>query len=216
MSQTHWQRVRNLVAIICFIIFLILLAGVVTDASWLHQLDQFGTHIVRHPVTEERTWFFRNITRLGNVKFTMIVMVVFSLGLWWRKKYQGAVFFFVNVGVFALAVNTILKSLVERPRPIITHLVAAGGFSFPSGHSMNVTLMYGSLIILCNLYVDRLHLRAAFNTLLTLLIITICLSRVYLGVHFPSDVLAGSALAWSELLMSRYLFFKTTSIHAKR
>lgn len=143
-------------------------------------------------------------------------MVIFSLGLWWRKKYQGAAFFFVNVGVFALAVNTILKSLVERPRPIITHLVAAGGFSFPSGHSMNVTLMYGSLIILCNLYVDRLHLRAAFNTLLTLLIITICLSRVYLGVHFPSDVLAGSALAWSELLVSRYLFFKTTSIHAKR
>ncbi|HAT54095.1 MAG TPA: phosphatidic acid phosphatase [Lactobacillus sp.] len=186
---------------------MILLLGQLTDATWYQQLDQFGTHVVRHPVTTERTWFFRNITRLGNVKFTMVVMIVFSLGLWWQKKYRGALFFFINVGFFALVVNTVLKRLIARPRPVITHLVAAGGFSFPSGHAMNVTLMFGSLIILCNLYVDRLHLRAAFDTLLTLLIITICLSRIYLGVHFPTDILAGSSLAWFELLVSRRLFF---------
>ncbi|GAB6091819.1 hypothetical protein JCM31185_00740 [Furfurilactobacillus curtus] len=198
------------------LLFFILLTGVLLRAPLLLTFDQTLTHLIRQPVTPERTWFFRNITRLGNVKFTLVVMIIFSLGLWWRQKLQGALFFAINVGVLALVVNTLIKHLVARPRPLILHLVAAGGFSFPSGHAMNVTLMYGSLIILCNLYVDRFALRAVFNALLTLLIITICLSRVYLGVHFPSDVVAGASLALAELLISRYLFFGPRSVSAIR
>lgn len=212
----RWQRFRWLIVGLGSLIFFILLTGLLLHVPLLHTFDQGLTHLIRQPVTPERTWFFRNITRLGNVKFTLVVMIVFSLGLWWRQKMQGALFFAINVGVLALVVNTLIKHLVARPRPLILHLVTAGGFSFPSGHAMNVTLMYGSLIILCNLYVDRFALRAVFNALLTLLIITICLSRVYLGVHFPSDVVAGASLALAELLISRYLFFGPHSISATR
>lgn len=214
-SSKQWQQIRWVAAGIGLLTFLTLLLGQLTDAQWLHQTDQALTHLVRHPVTPERTWFFRNITRLGNVKFTMLVMIIFTLGLWWRKKRFGAGFFLINVGIFALVVNTLIKHWIERPRPTILHLVYAGGFSFPSGHSMNVVLMYGSLMILCNLYVDRFALRLVFNALLLLLIVTIIVSRVYLGVHFPSDVLAGAGLATFELMLSRFLFFRTQSVSAK-
>ncbi|MGV0167045.1 phosphatase PAP2 family protein [Furfurilactobacillus sp. WILCCON 0119] len=191
-----------------------LLSGVLTDAHWLAEFDHQLTHLIRQPVTPERTWFFQSVTRLGNPHITLFVMLVFFAGLWWRKKRLGGAFFLVNVGVGALIINQIAKQLVERPRPTLFHLVSASGYSFPSGHAMNVTLMYGSLILLCNLYVDRLALRLVFDTLLILAIIGVCLSRIYLGVHYPSDVAAGVGLALCELFCVRYAFFKTTTVPA--
>jgi membrane-associated phospholipid phosphatase len=102
------------------------------------------------------------------------------------------------VGAFAL--NQLLKNLVQRPRPD-DMLVDASGYSFPSGHSMVAMAFFGLLIWMIWHYDrDRIERRVACP-LLCILILGIGFSRVYLGVHYASDVIAGfcASLAWLVL-----------------
>ncbi len=189
-------------------IFLCLMLGVLYDLPYLHWIDQLGLHQIREPLTAERSWFFRNVTRAGNTRWTAVVMaatITISLIV---KKYDIAVFMFVNVAIFALGGMVVLKHTFNRPRPDILHLVSASGTSFPSGHALNSILLYGSLIVLTHYYVHNIYLRYAFTTLLATLIIATPMSRVYLGVHYLSDVLAGMSLGTCFLFMSKEFIFK--------
>ena len=96
---------------------------------------------------------------------------------------------------------------VFGPRPAIEHLVYAGGYSFPSGHAMGSMLIFGSLLIICY---QRLHsklLQFVTSMIFIILILVIGLSRIYLGVHYPSDILAGFVLGFG-ILQFIYPFYK--------
>ncbi|MCC9726261.1 phosphatase PAP2 family protein, partial [Streptococcus agalactiae] len=91
-------------------------------------------------------------------------------------------------------------------RPTLTHLVFAGGYSFPSGHSMGTFMIFGSIIILLQYYMPKSIWNLLCQGTLGLLIFLIGLSRIYLGVHFPTDVLAGFILAYGILNLTAYIF----------
>ena len=91
--------------------------------------------------------------------------------------------------------NRILKHLVQRPRPEeALHLILQGGYSFPSGHSASSFAFYAMLIYLINVYVENKRTAAILTAMLSVIIFLIGTSRIYLGVHYPTDVLGG----WSE------------------
>lgn len=206
--QRQINRWQISLAFFSLAIFLILLMGVVWHLPYIHQLDQWGLQNIREPVTPERTWFFKNITRAGNPIWTGFIALWACFFALIFKKYDIALFVMLNVGIFGLGVMKIFKHFVNRPRPNILHLVDEGGSSFPSGHSMNAMLLYGSLIVLVYYYVKNDPIKYAFMTLLTCLIVTIPMSRVYLGVHYLSDVLAGLALAGFLLIISKEFIFR--------
>ncbi|HBS58636.1 MAG: phosphatase PAP2 family protein [Bacillota bacterium] len=91
-----------------------------------------------------------------------------------------------------------LKYIFKRERPPLERLVDATGFSFPSGHSMVSFAFYGLLFYLAHINLPRTWLRAALLLLIGAFIILVGISRIYLGVHYPSDVVAGFAAggAW--------------------
>ncbi|ATF41812.1 phosphatase PAP2 family protein [Weissella paramesenteroides] len=197
------------VAFTGLIIFIVLAIGYVNDFGYIHWLDQFGFRYLREPLTPERSWFFRNITRAGNTKWTALVMVVTTIIALLIRKVDVAVFMMVNVGVFGLGVMSLFKHIFHRPRPAIYHVIEQSGYSFPSGHALNAILLYGSLIVLVHYYLkSEDNLRYAFMTLLSGLVIAIPVSRVYLGVHYFSDVLAGFGLGTFLLIMSKEVIFK--------
>ncbi|MCC9746533.1 phosphatase PAP2 family protein, partial [Streptococcus agalactiae] len=99
-----------------------------------------------------------------------------------------------------------LKLIFQRVRPTLTHLVFAGGYSFPSGHSMGTFMIFGSIIILLQYYMPKSIWKLLCQGTLGLLIFLIGLSRIYLGVHFPTDVLAGFILAYGILNLTAYIF----------
>ena len=94
-----------------------------------------------------------------------------------------------------------LKHIVQRPRPTEHRIIDESGYSFPSGHSMVSAAFYWFLIYLIYKNIKNKYLKCSLITVLSLLIIMIGTSRIYLGVHYTSDVLAGFLVAISYLII---------------
>lgn len=137
------------------------------------------------------TSYFKFVTNVGDIYGYLTVLVIFliiSLLVYKRWKY---VLQATLVLALATVSNMILKRFVDRARPGIEHLVSVETLSYPSGHAMSAMAFYGFLIFL--LYKFRINRMIKFLlvVVLTLLILSIGISRVYLGVHFPSDIAGG-------------------------
>ena len=141
------------------------------------------------------------ITALGGYP-VLVVLVASVLGfLLVVGRYGPALFVFLSI-VSGTALSQLLKMLYDRPRPdIVDHLVQTHTASFPSGHATMSALVYLTLATLIVRLVDSLAARVYVICVAVLLTIMVGFSRVYLGVHWPSDVAAGWALgaAWASL-----------------
>ena len=100
-----------------------------------------------------------------------------------------------------ILLNTLIKILVERSRPEVLHLVTEHGFSFPSGHSITSLFFYGLAIWLVWQYVDNKTAKRVLTVLLAIPTLLIGPTRIYLGVHFPTDVLAAWCLAFIAIII---------------
>lgn len=97
--------------------------------------------------------------------------------------------------------NIVLKNIVERPRPIGYRLIDETGYSFPSGHSMISTAFYGLIIYFIWKNVKNKTIRNVSCILLVILIVLIGISRIYLGVHYASDVIGGFSISIAYLII---------------
>ncbi|BAY18862.1 phosphoesterase [Nostoc sp. HK-01] len=129
------------------------------------------------------------ITNLGNPSVVVLVVVVSLAILWWRRYFQEAKIFAIAC-LGALILNTGLKLLFTKPRPQLwPQLISETSFSFPSGHALGSLVLYGFLGYLLATHYPRF---AQFIYSVTVMAIAaIGISRLYLGVHWPTDVIAG-------------------------
>jgi undecaprenyl-diphosphatase len=141
----------------------------------------------------------------------VLVLVTLAVAgfLFLDRKYAGMAFVLVAVAG-GLILSSILKSSFDRPRPdIVPHLSDVYTSSFPSGHSMMSAIVYLTLGTLLSQMVENRRLKFYFFTVALLLTGLVGFSRVYMGVHFPTDVLAGwtAGLVWAVvcLLIARML-----------
>lgn len=138
------------------------------------------------------------ITSLGNGVVLVMLVAVTSVFLW-QTRHRWSVYILL-FGVFGgKLLNTILKESFNRPRPsIIEHVDQVSSMSFPSGHAMSSIIAYGSVAYLVSRLEPTPGLRRLTWTVATLLVLGIGISRMYLGVHYPSDIIAGflAGLAW--------------------
>ena len=106
----------------------------------------------------------------------------------------------VNLAIVT-GLNQLLKRILQRPRPTEFRIVEETGYSFPSGHSMVSMAFYGYLIYLIYKYVKNKYIKWSLICLLSFLVILIGTSRIYLGVHYTSDVLGGFLISISYLVI---------------
>jgi len=133
----------------------------------------------------------RDVTALGGVVVLTLVTTTTAGFLALDGKRRMAKFLCVSI-VTGMLASTILKDLFNRPRPdIVPHAVYATAASFPSGHSMLSAITYLTLGALLARSHQRRALKVYFLLLAVLLTLLVGASRVYLGVHWPTDVLAG-------------------------
>ena len=137
------------------------------------------------------------ITNFGGAIFLIIATIILFI-LIKNKKIGSSI---ISNLVIVTILNKLLKNILQRPRPNEYRIVEETGYSFPSGHSMASMAFYGYLIYLIYKYVKNKYLKWTLIVLLGILICTIGISRIYLGVHYTSDVLGGFLISISYLVI---------------
>ena len=138
------------------------------------------------------------VTYLGNWQTVVTVGAVLLVLPRTRRRYGLP---FVGFSAASTVLYRIMKAVFARPRPeLAVRLIEESGWSFPSGHSMNCIVCYGILIYLLRRHCQDRRLANALTILLSLLILSIGCSRVYVGVHYPTDILGGWSLGLAFLL----------------
>ena len=154
--------------------------------------------------TPPLTTFFLIVTALGSIEAMVLLGVIVAAILAWGRRWV-----FLGSWLAAVAgsavLNQLLKGLFERPRPYFEHpLLIEPSYSFPSGHAMESFVVYGMLAYFAVLALRSWKARVAVVCGATLLVMLIGFSRIYLGVHYFSDVLAGYAAGgvWLSALIT--------------
>lgn len=154
--------------------------------------------------TEASTDALLQITRLGASGVLLVIMAVFG-GALVRRRGWGPLAYLGMVGLGAVALNNGLKLLVGRARPDIDRLAGAAGSSFPSGHTAAAAACWAAIALVVASRSSR-GVRSVAATLAVFVAIAVATSRVLLGVHWLTDVLAGLAVGWSWFFVCTLLF----------
>ena len=184
----------------------VLLARVVMG-GWTQRIDEtvlrwFAEH--RTPWLDE---VMLEITILGSGPVLTVVVLVASVFLW-LTRHRWSVYILLSGIIGGQIANSMLKNYFDRPRPAtVTHIDQVGPLSFPSGHAMTSMIVYGSIAFLVSRLEPGRRLRYGTLIVASLLILLIGTSRMYLGVHYPSDVIGGyiAGLAWIGFVVSLYV-----------
>ena len=150
------------------------------------------------------TGIMTEITPLGTGAVVLMVVGVTAAFLWHTEHKHSARLLLASTAG-SILLNNVLKLWFDRPRPTVfaweTH---AASSSFPSGHAMSATVVYGTVAYLLARLQKHVWARTLTLTAAVVMIALICATRLYLGVHYPSDVLGGIVvgLAWSGFCMA--------------
>ena len=188
------KNLRGIVVCACVLVFLMILEDVYDVESM--RLDRAAYWlIVEHLRTPWLTPVMESFSALATpVSLVVLLLAVAAFAPGKRPGMCCA----VNL-VLVVVINQVLKFIIQRPRPDGFRLATASGFSFPSGHSMVAMAFFGLLAWLVWKYEADRRLRRLYATGFALVIVMIGVSRIYLGVHYASDVLGGFCLSMAWL-----------------
>lgn len=170
-------------------------------ADKIHALDNCIYGIVSKCINPTMTMIVKQITKLANPTTLVILVLIVCYILGIKQRDRNAVIAFVlNVGIITI-LNFTLKNIFVRIRPEDINIITETGYSFPSGHSALSMSLYGYIIYLINTRCNSKALKISSTVCLSLVILLVGISRIYLGVHFASDVIAAFMLSLSYLIV---------------
>ncbi|PKV63252.1 phosphatase PAP2 family protein [Pontibacter ramchanderi] len=154
--------------------------------------------------SEEMTRLMRFFSFFASADYLLVAPALIVLVMTWFQHLRWYALKVLVIAFTSTMLNQLLKRLFERPRPV-TAMFEQSGLSFPSGHAMIGGSFYGLLIYIVWREVKHPFWRWCWVTLLTILLLLIGYSRIYLNVHYATDVLAGYAMGIIWLLLAIYL-----------
>jgi possible phosphatase len=190
------KNLKWVVLFICLVGFLALTEDVFNKE--IMQGDIIGYKMIStFLISDFVTPIAKFITNFGGAIFLSIATIALLLLI---KNKKIGLSIFSNIVIITI-LNQLLKRILRRPRPTEFRIVEETGYSFPSGHSMVSMAFYGYLIYLIYRYIKNKYIKWSLIVLLSILICLIGISRIYLGVHYTSDVLGGFLLSISYLVV---------------
>ncbi len=179
---------------ILFIMFTIIMGLIFSD--YIVSFDDNIYNIIFNIRNNFFDNFFKIITTFGNTITILCITIALLVFLSQKERYIAGTTILLTV-----LLNQALKYILQRPRPNHMRLINQGGYSFPSGHAMISIAVYGFLIYFVAKKVKKMYLKYFTISILIILTLGIGISRIYLGVHYPSDVLAGYILSLMILII---------------
>ena len=181
---------------ICIVSFILLAEDVFTNDIMQGDIIVYN-FISKYLISDYLTPIVKIITWFGSASALIIFSIILTIFI---KNNKLRITIFLNLIIITI-LNLGLKYFFHRPRPDIYRIINESGYSFPSGHSMISMAFYGYLIYLIFKYIENKYLKYFLIITLGLLILLIGFSRIYLGVHYTSDVIAGFAISISYLIL---------------
>jgi undecaprenyl-diphosphatase len=192
------RRLRSYLATLAFIATFILLS-ILAGLPAVEHLDYALLGAIVSLRTEPLNVFFKFMSLFGHTPFFFLATPFLAAAYFFRRRWPASLAVIVTI-LGAWSLMEALKSFFRRPRPNLFPLENATGFSFPSGHAWMDTVFFGLLgVLLIDKLPDHYRLRVLVGTGTFLFLVG--LSRLYLGVHYPTDVLAGYAGGLSILTL---------------
>ena len=197
--------------------FKILITVVILTFLFLSQgynniLKPFDLKIISYIQSLENeylTVFYKMITIIADTYQSAIITILLVTFLYFKKHYREALFLAITMTTCGLAMP-LLKNIFSRERPNFYRLIDISGYSFPSGHTTSATTMYLTLAIILLSIMKKLNKYFVFS-IAVLGIVIIGSSRIYLGVHYPTDVMAGICLGISIVSTVYCLYYSNSS-----
>lgn len=189
------KYIKWIICLTSIIIFIILSFLVITKNDIY--LDSFVYDFISKYITNNLTTIFKYLTYLGSA-VVVIGITIFVLIFFKNKKY--ALYMSLNL-IIITTFQYILKNIFLRNRPVDINLIEESGYSFPSGHSLTAMAFYGFIIYL--IYISNItkKYKIIFITIFSIFICITGLSRIYLGVHYFTDVLGGFTFSLFYLII---------------
>ncbi|MEO6406570.1 MAG: phosphatase PAP2 family protein [Ferruginibacter sp.] len=155
------------------------------------------------------TSLMQGITFFGSQYFLLPANILLILIVFFKEKNKWNWIKVAAIGISSTAVMFLLKLILQRQRPEVPLIVKAHGYSFPSGHTFTSLCFFGMLIYIVYKKIQQPFIKWLLIALMIMLVLLIGFSRIYLKLHYASDVIAGLCLGTIWLLLAKWLLFKT-------
>lgn len=207
-----------IIGFITLILFAILSFGVQTDQPWMNSIDDAGRQTFQATTTNGLTDLIIAATEIGNIKLIIGLTIAFVIFLFFKKRYADGLWFGGTILFGAAIATKIMKELFGRERPQFNQLIEKTTESFPSGHATGTTVFYGLIAVIAIIFIQRLGRRWLVAGVALLIIAFVLVSRVYLGVHYPTDVIGGLLFGTATVNISvgTYIIIQNKLVHSLR
>lgn len=188
------------------ILYVFIASSVMTAGGWVERLDLYFIQLIQSTVTDSGASAVALLTDIGGTEGIVILTLLVTVTLFIKKMYVAGFWFGMTVLISPGILVHLMKRFIDRDRPEFLRLAAETSQSFPSGHSTASTVFFGLSGVILILLARKLWKRIIIAIITVSIILFIMSSRIYLGVHFPTDVLAGFSFGVATVLLSISLY----------
>jgi len=198
MKKLMLKQYNKTKIILCFFLILFILFWIfLIKFDHINYIDEEIYRFISKMHSNPMTVTMKVITSLSG---TFVITFLLALGYLVLKNKKYAHLMTINI-INVILLNQILKNIFRRNRPLFINIIEETGYSFPSGHAMASLGFYGFIIFLINRSNLSRRYKITLSIMLTILIILVGISRIYLGVHFFSDIVGGYVVSTIYLLI---------------
>lgn len=184
--QLLWALIISVLSLIGFSVMAMLISR-----NNIVSIDRAIIGFIQGLETPSLTAIMKFFTLIGSTKGIVVIAIIALLFLYIVLKHRSELVLFTIVIAGSPLLNGILKNFFHRARPDLHRLIEIGGYSFPSGHAMNAMTVYGIITFLLWRHIPNRLGRTILVIISSIFIFMIGTSRIYLGVHYPSDIIGG-------------------------
>ncbi|WP_366293957.1 phosphatase PAP2 family protein [Paenibacillus sp. AN1007] len=192
-NRTQKISIPLLAAALCLFAF-ISTALSISD-NQIHRFDAVLIDRIQGMESPGMTQFMQFFTWIGSELQVVVITVIVMFVLYAFLRHRSELLFLASVLAGSTLLNTVIKLVFQRARPTINRIIEVSGYSFPSGHSMAAFSLYGGLAFLIWKHIPSFAGRVCMIAASAAFILMIGISRIYLGVHYPSDIVGGYFLS---------------------
>lgn len=200
------MKKRTNIIIITILIFLLITEIILVKTNSFVYIDNFIYSHVSKLINPVNNQIFKFISFFASDIFVIgLSLIIIAISIFSKKKGRGVGFVFITL--FTVLFNQSLKLIIARNRPNINQIVTETNYSFPSGHTMIIVVISSLFIFYLWQGKGKKELKVILTILLSILAILVMFSRIYLGVHYFSDIIGG--ITASSLLLSIVYYYYT-------